>query len=91
MARGENVLRLSPQTDGCLAKYEIDGQVGLLLLIEYLDEDSADIGLAALQSGAVEQYLGAATHGRMLAAAFGDIAQSAAERLLDAVLGERTS
>ena len=83
---GEKLLRLSPQTNGCLAKYEIDNRIGLLLLIEYPDENSADVGLAALQASSVEQLLNAATQGRMLAAVFGDIAPDAAEELLGAVL-----
>ena len=85
---GKNLLRLSPKTDGCLAKYKIDGRSGLLLLIEYPDEDSADEGLAALQDSSVEPLLSAATQGRLLGAVFGDIAPGAADELLGAALEE---
>ena len=83
---GNNLLSLSPKTEGCLAKYEFDDRVGLLLLIEYPDEDSADEGLAALQDSSVEPLLIAATKGRLLGAVFGDIAPDAADELLGAAL-----
>jgi hypothetical protein len=79
---GENILGLSPDTDGVLARYEIDGKVVRLLLIEYPDAGAASAALAALQGGEVEGLIAADAKGNLLGAVFDQVSKSAASALL---------
>lgn len=79
---GENILGLSPDTDGVLGRYEIAGGAARLLLIEYPDAGAASAGLAALQGGEVEGLVAADANGNLLGAVFGEVSKSAASALL---------
>jgi hypothetical protein len=80
---GENVLGLSPATDGVLGRYEIDGQAAHLLLIEYPDTGAASTGLAALQGDAVAGLVAADANGNLLGAVFGQLDEATASALLE--------
>jgi hypothetical protein len=80
---GENLLGLSPDTDGVLGRYEIDGQAVRLLLVEYLDAEAAAAGLAALQGSEVEGLVASGANGNLLGAVFGQVDEATASALLE--------
>lgn len=81
---GENKLGLGLDTDGVLARYDLDAQPVDLMIIEYPDATRAGKGLQALQSGDQEDLLAAAASGKRIAAVFGKGDPAAAEALLAA-------
>jgi hypothetical protein len=83
---GENILELSPDTDGVLARYEIDGAMVRLLLVKYPDAEAAADGLAALQSGEVEGLVASDANGNLLGAVFGEVDAATADALLEEAL-----
>jgi hypothetical protein len=83
---GENVLGLSPDTDGVLARYVIDGATVRLLLIEYPDEEVASAGLAALQGDEIESLVSSDTNGNLLGAVFGLVDKATADALVEEAL-----
>jgi hypothetical protein len=83
---GENILGLSPDTDGILARYEFDGGTARLLLIEYPDTGAASAGLAALQGGEIEGLASAEARGNLLGAVFGEMDEETASTLLEKAL-----
>jgi hypothetical protein len=83
---GENILRLSPDTDGILARYEIDGRAARLLLIAYPDAGAASAGLAALQDGEIEGLVAVEARGNLLGAVFGEMDEATASALLEEAL-----
>jgi hypothetical protein len=83
---GENILGLSPDTDGVLGRYEIDGGTARLLLVEYPDGGAASAALAALLGGEVEGLVAADASGSLLGAVFGEVSESAASALLNQAL-----
>jgi hypothetical protein len=85
---GENVLGLSPDTDGVLARYELGGTMGHLLLIAYPGAEAASVGLAALAGGEIESLVDADVQQNLLGAVFGDVDGTAAGTLLAEALGE---
>jgi hypothetical protein len=85
---GENILGLSPDTDGVLARYELGGAAGRLLLIVYPGAEAASAGLAALAGGEVEGLADADVQQNLLGAVFGDVDGTAAGALLAEALGE---
>jgi hypothetical protein len=85
---GENMLGLSPDTDGVLARYELGGAAGRLLLIAYPGAEAASAGLAALASGEIESLVDADVRQNLLGAVFGDVDGTAAGALLAEALGE---
>jgi hypothetical protein len=80
---GENILGLSPDTDGVLGRYEIDGATVRLLLVEYPDAGEASAGLAALQGGEIEGLVASGANGNLLGAVFGMMDVATASRLLE--------
>jgi hypothetical protein len=76
---GENLLGLSPGTEGILARYDMDGQpkesgtpqTVRLLLVQYPNVQAAAAGLTALQAGGVEGLIAADVRGELLGAVFG--------------------
>ena len=54
---GENLLGLSPETDGVLGRYDLGGTVARLLLIEYPDTGAASAGLAALEGSEISSLV----------------------------------
>ena len=83
---GENILGLSPDTDGVLARYESDGGTARLLLIAYPDAGAASAGLAALQGGEIEGLVAAEARANLLGAVFGEMDEAAASALLEEAL-----
>jgi hypothetical protein len=86
---GRNMLGLSPQTDGVLARYDVDGALAHLLLIQYPDAQAASAGLAALQSGQVDGLLAAEARDKTLGAVFGQVDPAEADDLLSKALGNQ--
>jgi hypothetical protein len=83
---GENILGLSPDTDGVLARYEFDDGTARLLLIAYPDTGAASAGLAALQGGGVEGLVAAESRDNLLSAVFGEMDEATASTLLEEAL-----
>jgi hypothetical protein len=83
---GENVLGLSPDTDGVLARYEIDGATVRLLLVEYPDVEAAAAAVEALERGGIERLMMAGTRDHLLGAVFGEVDEAAASALLEKAL-----
>jgi hypothetical protein len=86
---GENILGLSPETDGILARYDMDGGMAYLLLIEYPEAKAASNGLAALDAGQVEGLVAADAWDSLLGAVFGQVDPTAADELLAKALGDQ--
>jgi hypothetical protein len=84
---GENVLGLGPETNGVLARYDVDGAAARLLLVQYPDAQAASAGLAALDTAPVNGLVDAGARDNLLGAIFGEIDEAAAGALLAGVLG----
>ena len=85
---GENLLGLSPETDGVLARYEVGGATARLVLIQYPDAEGALAALAVLEGGQVDGLARAGVRGNLLGAVFGEVGVGAADGLLGAALGD---
>jgi hypothetical protein len=83
---GENVLGLSQQTNGALARYELGGMAARLLVIEYSTPTQAADALKALQAGNVSDLLASQVNGHDLAAVFGKADVSQAQKLVEQAL-----
>jgi hypothetical protein len=83
---GENILGLSPDTDGVLARYEIDGATVRLLLVEYPDVEAALAAVEALERGGIERLVTAGTRNHLLGAVFGEVDEAAVSALLEKAL-----
>ena len=83
---GENILGLSPDTDGVLARYEIDGATVRLLLVEYPDVAAAPAAVEALERGGIERLVTAGTRDHLLGVVFGEVDKAAASVLLEKAL-----
>lgn len=88
---GENLLGLSPQTNGYLARYQLDGKPAMLLLILYPGENGARAGLEALDYAGLEDFIASQVSGGMLGAVFGQVNESAARKLLGQALPTSSS
>ena len=84
---GENLLGLSPETDCVLARYQVGGAVGRLLLVQYPNAEDAAAGLAALEGGQVDGLVNADVRDALLGAVFGEVDAAAASELLAKALG----
>ena len=78
---GANLLELGPDTDGVLARYELEGVPVRLLLISYADPGSAASAEAALLGSQLDPAV-AESEGQLLAAVFGEIWIGAATELV---------
>ncbi len=83
---GENLLGLSPQTNGALARYTLNGATTRLLLVEYSTSAQAGDALKALQAGEVSELLASQVNGNRLAAAFGKTEAARAQQLVEQAL-----
>jgi hypothetical protein len=83
---GENVLGLSRETDGVFARYELDGAVVRLVLVEYPDPGAASAALTGLQGGEISDLTAADAQGNLLGAVFGQADVASAQALLEAAL-----
>jgi hypothetical protein len=86
---GENALGLSPQTNGVLAWYELEGGPARLMLIEYPDAAGAAVALNALRQIEDSELIVAETWANLLGAVFGRADQVAAQALLEEGLQQR--
>jgi hypothetical protein len=84
---GENLLGLSPETDAVLARYDLDGTIVRLLLVQYPNAEDAATGLAALESGQIGAIVTADARDDLLGAVFGEADAAAASVLLAEALG----
>lgn len=84
---GQNILKLSPATNGALASYQLNGQAATLLLIEYPDAAQAAAGQQALKTSTdVTGLLATDTRGQLLGAVVGQASPADAAALLQAAL-----
>jgi hypothetical protein len=83
---GENILGLSQQTGGILARYTLDGQEVRLLLVEYPEENQAVQALPLLQNYGLEGLLISGVKGRWFGAVFGQQSGDAVVNLLTEAL-----
>ena len=88
---GENVLGLSAETDGVLARYDVGDAVARLLLVQYPDAAAAADALEALtgRQDAGELSLSAGVREGLLGAVFGDVDTAAADALLKKALDDQ--
>ena len=86
---GQNLLALSPKTDAVLARYEVGGETGWLLLVAYPDQEMAAHALETLKGSSVDNLAGAEVNGSLLGAVFGPVAQPEAQLLLSDALNGR--
>ncbi|MDI7277644.1 MAG: hypothetical protein QME94_16825 [Anaerolineae bacterium] len=86
---GENILGLSPKTEGFLVLLPLDGARAYLLLVQYPDGEAATAAQGRLQSDALERPVAARAVGRLLAAVFGEVDATAAGQVLAEVLGSQ--
>jgi len=83
---GENLLGLSPETDGVLARYDLSSGPAQLLLVQYPDAKAASAGLEALQARQMDNLAAALGHKELLGAVFGTVDKATAGELLTAAL-----
>jgi hypothetical protein len=79
---GENILGLSQETDGALARYDLGGTTARLILVQYPTAAPAPAGLAALKSAGVDGLVVADVSDNLLGAVFGKVDRAIAEALL---------
>jgi hypothetical protein len=84
---GENLLGLGTDTEGILARYDLDGASAQLLLVRYADAGAASAALEALQAAQIDNLVTAQTGGNLLAAVLGSMDGSRATRLVEGALG----
>jgi hypothetical protein len=80
---GENALGLSSQTNGVLARYELEGGPVRLMLIEYPDAAGAAAALNALRQIEDSELIVTQTQANLLGAVFGQADHAAAQALLE--------
>jgi hypothetical protein len=85
---GENLLALGPETDGILARYELDDGLAQLILIQYPDAQAASSALEALQADSPEGLVAAQRRDTRLALVFGTANQRQVEQLLSNALDQ---
>jgi len=83
---GDNILGLSPQTNGVVARYTLDGNPARLMLIQYPEPNGASAGQQALQKATDLDLAAVEVKGTFLGAVFGQVGQAAATTLLQAAL-----
>ncbi len=83
---GQNLLGLGLETDGVLARYDLNGVPVQLLLLQYPDTEAALAGLTALREGQVSDLVVAEVQGKRLGAVVGLVSEAEASALLARVL-----
>jgi len=83
---GQNLLSLSPETEGVLASYDVGGKTAWLLLVQYPEDEQAAAALKALKAGGIESLAAAEAHGSLLAAVFGPVGEAEVGDLLTGAL-----
>ena len=77
---------MSPDTDGVVAWYEIDGAMVRLLVVEYPDIEPAAAAVEALERGGIDDLVTAGTRDNLLGAVFGEVDKAAVSALLEEAL-----
>jgi hypothetical protein len=83
---GDNVLDLSSETDGVLARYDVGDATGHLLLLQYPDTHAASAALGALETAQIDGLVSSATRDNLLGAVFGAVDEAASITLLTEAL-----
>jgi hypothetical protein len=83
---GQNLLGLSAETDGLLARYETEAGMAYLLLVQYPELEAAQSGLEDLQDGSIADLVAAQVRGDLLGAVFGMASETEAHTLLTGAL-----
>ncbi len=83
---GENLLGLSQDTNGVVARYKVGQVTARLMLIEYPAASEAAKGLKALQAGDIADLVASAARGNLLGAVFGKLDAAQAQTLLQEAL-----
>jgi hypothetical protein len=86
---GTNLLGLSQETSGVLARYTLAGGRVHLLLIEYPKAAQAATAVQALQAAPVDDLQAAGVQGRLMAVVIGSGQRDAAQRLVQLALEAR--
>jgi hypothetical protein len=86
---GKNILGLSHETNGVVARYQVAGQLVHLLLVEYPDAGQATAALSALKSSAVKDLAAAGSRDRLLGAVFGKLSASDASALVSSAIAAK--
>ncbi len=85
---GQNLLGLSAETDGVLARYDTDDGIAQVLLVQFPDAASASAGLDVLQKGQVGGLVAAQRHENLLGAVFGAADETTASEWATTALRE---
>lgn len=83
---GVNILALSAETDGVLARYVLSDVEILLLVVEYPEDGAAAAALDALTASKSDDLSAAVADGVYLGAVFGALARTDAEKLISSAL-----
>ena len=79
---GENILGLSPETNGVVAHYLFGDAPCLLMLIEYPTAEQSAQGLKALQNSGIANLIVSGSRGSLLGAVIGKVDAAQADQLL---------
>ncbi len=79
---GENLLGLSSETEGVLARYDLGSTPARLLLVDYPDAEMAAAGHAALRDGQISDVVASDTSNTLLGIVFGEVDRAVADALL---------
>jgi hypothetical protein len=79
---GENLLGLSPEAAGAMARYDVGGTSARLLLVDYPDAGMAAAGHAALRDGQISDVAASSTSNTLLGVVFGAVDRAEANALL---------
>jgi hypothetical protein len=79
---GENLLGLSPETEGVLARYDVGDTLARLLLVDYPDAERAAAGHAALRDAQISDVVASDTSNTLLGVVFGEVDRAEADVLL---------
>jgi uroporphyrinogen-III synthase len=83
----EDVIGLGPDTEGALARYEINGQGVDLMLVTFSNAQQAQAALSGLRDAGIEGLLVADVMDDTLAAVIGQVDEERARELIDRALG----
>jgi hypothetical protein len=85
---GENLLGLSLETAGVLARYNTGTGTAYLMLVQYPDTASASAALEALQNSQMDNLVTMQTRDELLGAVFGSMGEADAQSLLAEALSD---
>lgn len=83
---GENILGLTDETKGALARYDLVGDIVYLLLVQYSDVQAAETALMVLTTSDVADVVLVDVNESTLGAIFGSVEPETVRQLLDTAL-----